>query len=157
MTNYKPYYNNCQHATDIFMAFLYIITFELCQISIWKSLIEKRIVLLEGIMISLKQKFGKRVRELRKSKSLTQESLAELMNMEPSNVSKLECGLHFPQPEKIEKLAKILDVDVQNLFEFDHFNKKQDLIKYIDDSIENFDLRTLELVYKFVYNLKLYK
>lgn len=108
-------------------------------------------------MISLKQKFGKRVRELRKSKNLTQEDLAELMNMEPSNISKLECGLHFPQPEKIEKLAKIMGVEIQNLFEFDHFNKKQDLISYIDTSLQEFDLKTLELVYKFIYNLRLYK
>lgn len=108
-------------------------------------------------MISLKNKFGKRIRELRKGKKLTQEQFAELISMEPSNISKMECGLHFPQPEKLEKLAKILDVEVQELFNFEHFNKKQDLIKYIEKAIEEFDLKTLELVYKFIHNLKLYK
>lgn len=108
-------------------------------------------------MISLKQKFGKRIRELRKSRHMTQEQLAELLSMEPSNISKMECGLHFPQPEKLEKLGKILDVGVHELFEFEHFNKKQDLIKYIENSLLDFDLKTLELVYKIIYNLKLYK
>lgn len=110
-----------------------------------------------GKMISLKQKFGKRIRELRKSKNITQEQFAELIGMEPSNISKMECGLHFPQPEKLEKLAKILGVDVQALFEFEHFNKKQDLIKFIEDSLEEFDIKKIELVYKFICNLKLYK
>lgn len=108
-------------------------------------------------MVTLKNKFGKRIRELRKSKKLTQEQFAELIGMEPSNISKMESGLHFPQPEKLEKLAKILDVNVSELFNFEHFNKEEDLINYIDNSLKDFDLKTIELVYKFVYNLKLYK
>ncbi len=108
-------------------------------------------------MITLKQKFGKRVRELRKSKGLTQEHIAELISIEPPNVSKMENGLHFPQPDKIEKIANALGVEVCELFDFEHKKKKQDLIKYIKSSVENFDVKTLELIYKFIYNLKLYK
>lgn len=108
-------------------------------------------------MQSFKQKFGKRVKELRKSKRMTQESLAELISMEPSNISKLESGMHFPAPEKIEKLAKILEVEVKELFEFEHFNKKQDLLKYINETLSEFEIKDIELVYKFVNNLKLYK
>lgn len=108
-------------------------------------------------MQSFKQKFGKRVRELRKSKQMTQETLAELISMEPSNISKLECGMHFPAPEKIERIANILDVEIKDLFDFEHFNKKQDLLKYISETLLEFDMRDIELVYKFVYNLKLYK
>lgn len=108
-------------------------------------------------MTYLKNKFGQRVKELRKGKGLTQEQLAELINIEPPNVSKMESGLHFPQPEKIEKIAKALDISIKDLFEFEHFQKKEDLIKYINNSIKDFDLKTIELVYKFIYNLKLYK
>lgn len=108
-------------------------------------------------MSTLKAKFGKRVRELRKSKGFTQEQIAELINIEPPNFSKLECGMHFPQPDKIEKIAKILGVNIQDLFDFEHFQKKDDLINYISNSLEDFDLKTLELIYKFIYNLKLYK
>lgn len=108
-------------------------------------------------MQSFKQKFGKRIRELRKSKRMTQETLAELISMEPSNISKLECGMHFPTPEKIEKLSKILDVEIQDLFEFEHFNNKTNLLKYINETLLDFDIKDIELVYKFVHNLKLYK
>lgn len=107
--------------------------------------------------MSLKIKFGKRVKELRKSKGLTQEQIAEMINIEPPNVSKMENGLHFPQPDKIEKIAIALNVGVQELFDFGHIRKKQDLIKYIETTIKSLDTKDLEFVYKFIYNLRLYK
>lgn len=108
-------------------------------------------------MTSLKYKFGKRVRELRKSKGYTQEQIAELINIEPPNMSKLENGMHFPQPDKIEKIANALDVEVQELFDFEHFKQKKDLINFINISLEDLDVSAVELVYKFIKNLKLYK
>lgn len=108
-------------------------------------------------MTSIKVKFGKRLRELRKSKGFTQEQIAEIIDIEPPNFSKIENGLHFPQPDKIEKIAKAIGVEVQELFAFEHKLEKKDLIKYITKSLESFDIKTLELVYKFVYNMKLYK
>lgn len=108
-------------------------------------------------MSSLKIKFGKRVKEIRKSKGITQEQLAELVSIEPPNISKIECGMHFPQPEKIEKIANALNVDIKDLFEFEHFKTKQELIHYIITSLNEFELKTVELVYKFVYDIKLYK
>ena len=108
-------------------------------------------------MSSLKFKFGKRLRELRRSIGMTQEQLAELVNIEPPNLSKIECGMHFPQPDKIEKIAQALKVEIKALFDFEHFQKKQELIEFIDSSLDGFELKTVELVYKFVSNLKLYK
>ena len=108
-------------------------------------------------MSTLKTQFGKRVKELRKSKGITQEQIAELINLEPPNVSKMENGMHFPQPEKIEKIAKALDVEISELFDFNHIQKKENLIKFILDTLENFDNKKIELVYKFVYNLKIFK
>ncbi len=108
-------------------------------------------------MTSLKEKFGKRLKEIRKSKSLTQEQVAEYVGIEPVNISKIECGMHFPQPDKIEKMAAVLNVEIKELFNFEHFNNRDILIKYIEESLEEFDLKDIELVYKFISNLKLYK
>ena len=63
-------------------------------------------------MDSFKKKFGKRVKELRKKEGLTQEQVAEIVNIEPPNISKMENGLHFPQPENIEKLSKALSIEI---------------------------------------------
>ena len=101
-------------------------------------------------MSSLKDKFGKRVKEIRKGKGITQEQLAESVNIEPPNISKIECGMHFPQPDKIEKIAKVL-------FEFEHYQDREELVNFITDTVNNCEPKTLELIYKFVYNIKLYK
>ena len=82
-------------------------------------------------MKSLKYKFGKRVRELRKSRGITQEQIAELINIEPPNVSKMENGMHFPQPDKIEKIAKALNVEIYDLFDFEHHNDRIELLNKI--------------------------
>ena len=108
-------------------------------------------------MSSLKEKFGKRMKEMRKAKKLTQEQLAELVGIEPQNLSKIECGMHFPQPDKIEKIAYALGVNISELFDFEHFNRKEDLISYITLSLKEFDIKSIELIYKFICNLKLYK
>lgn len=39
--------------------------------------------------------FGKRLRELRTSKMLTQETVAELIDIKPENYSRIENGLSF--------------------------------------------------------------
>lgn len=108
-------------------------------------------------MNSLKEKFGKRVKELRKAQKITQEQFAEIINIEPPNISKIENGLHFPQADKIEKIAKALNVSVFELFNFEHKQTRKNLLKSIYSTINEFEDSKLELVYKFVYNLKLYK
>lgn len=56
-------------------------------------------------MKSLKQKLGARIQEIRKSKNLTQEVLAEKIDMDKPNLSNIECGKRFMTAETLEKLA----------------------------------------------------
>lgn len=46
--------------------------------------------------------------------------MSELVSIEPTNLSKIESGIHFPQPEKLEKIAQALNVSIAELFEFEH-------------------------------------
>ncbi len=108
-------------------------------------------------MNNLKVKFGKRLKELRKSCKMTQEELAELVSIEPPNLSKIECGTHFPQPEKIEKIASSLGVSISDLFEFEHLKDKQFLIKEIISNLNDFEPQKVALVHKFVTDIKQYK
>ncbi len=108
-------------------------------------------------MTNIKQKFGKRVKELRKNKGFTQEQIAERIGIEPPNISKLEKGTHFPLPENIEKIAKALDVKVVDLFDFEHFSNKNILLKEIHTYLEHADEKEIEFLYKMIYNLSLFK
>lgn len=65
---------------------------------------------------TLKQKTGKRIKELRQSKNLQQKELALLLKCNPSNISKLETGKSFPSAEIIVSLCKIFDCKPYDLF-----------------------------------------
>ena len=101
-------------------------------------------------MTELKINLGKRIKYLRKSKNITQEQLAEIINMDITTLSKIETGRNYPQPETIEKLASALEVDIDKLFTFnDEFTSSEYLQKINQNllCIKDNDLK-LKLLYK---------
>jgi transcriptional regulator with XRE-family HTH domain len=67
----------------------------------------------------LKRNFGKRLRYLRRSRDMTQEQLAELIERSVNFISLMENGDTAPSFQTIERLAKALNVDEVDLFRFD--------------------------------------
>lgn len=59
--------------------------------------------------------FGRRVRELRKSRGWTLAQLAEKLGIHGSIVGNYERGLHYPPIPTLVKLARVLDVSVDRL------------------------------------------
>ena len=82
-------------------------------------------------MANFQQKFGLRLRELRKRKGLTQEHLAELLNIGVRSVGKIETGNSFPSTETMEKIINVFEISPVELFDFEHFQSK--------DSFERFN------------------
>ncbi len=75
--------------------------------------------------MNLKQIFGKNVKYYRFEKKLTQEKFAERVDLNASYVSELENGKYGPTFEKVEDIAKVLNVEPYVLFqENDNTNKK---------------------------------
>ena len=64
----------------------------------------------------LKKELGKRIQQIRKHKKLTQDMLAELIGIDPKNVSRIENGNNYPSPETLVSIAKALDVEIYELF-----------------------------------------
>lgn len=77
----------------------------------------------------VKKQFGKRIKELRKNKKMTQEKLSELIFMDPQHYCKMENGNHFPSLKNIIKLAEILEVNLQDLFSFENTEENKLLQK----------------------------
>lgn len=67
-------------------------------------------------MSTVKEKFGKRVRELRKKQKITQEKLAELVEIDYSYLNLIESGKKNPSLKIIAKLARRLNVEIKELF-----------------------------------------
>lgn len=69
-------------------------------------------------MATLTQKFGQRIKELRKKQGLTQEKLAELASIDFSYLNMIESGKKNPSLKRIAKLARILKVTLPDFFTF---------------------------------------
>jgi len=66
----------------------------------------------------LQQQFGKRLRQLRRQRDITQEKLAQEADISVEFLSNLERGINAPSFETLERLATALEVSVQDLFNF---------------------------------------
>lgn len=96
--------------------------------------------------------FGQRLRELRTAKKLTQETVAELIDIKPENYSRIENGVSFPKPENIVKLSKVLDVEIAELFQFSHLNDYEKILDAIIEKLKS-DKETTVITYKFLKSL----
>ena len=80
-------------------------------------------------MSDLKAQLGARIKELKKSKNITQEGLVELIVSDTNNHSRIENGKKFLSAEKLSKIASALNVEVKELFDFGHILSDDELKK----------------------------
>ncbi|RQW84529.1 MAG: XRE family transcriptional regulator [Geobacter sp.] len=89
-------------------------------------------------MENTKALLGARIREIRKARGLTQEQLAEMIDVEQKHVSRIESGKNYPSIDLLEKMAAALKVPLMGFFDFMHM---QD----VDESAVNLEKMLLEL------------
>jgi transcriptional regulator with XRE-family HTH domain len=65
---------------------------------------------------SVNKKVGKRIKRARKDLKLTQEELAEKVNMHYTTISRIETGDSNPPVQTINKIAKALKISLSELF-----------------------------------------
>jgi transcriptional regulator with XRE-family HTH domain len=63
-------------------------------------------------MTSTKHLLGSRIKELRKICGLSQEQLADIVDIDPKYVSFIECGRNAPSLETMENIARALGVKI---------------------------------------------
>ncbi len=103
--------------------------------------------------MDIKQLLGKRIQELRKSKGLTQECMAELMGIEVVSMSNIERGKYYPAAENLTKIINILDVQPDELFKFNHLKPHNEILSEMYKNLENNE-NLARLVYKFYMLVK---
>ncbi len=84
-----------------------------------------------------KKLLGKRIKELRKKKGLTQEKLAELVELEPASICNIENGYNYPSFQNLEKIISVLNISFIDVFKFAHHNDRRDLVAEINSMLEN--------------------
>ncbi len=65
-----------------------------------------------------KELLGLKIKEVRKQRKVTQEKLAEILNLDVGYISKLEVGRNFPTIGTLERIAEALGVELYELFQF---------------------------------------
>ena len=101
----------------------------------------------------IKHLLGKRIKEIRKSKRLTQEQLAEYIGIETSSVSNIENGRYFPTAENLDKIMQILQISPCELFAAEYNESNDNLIAELTDAMKNSEKLT-KLMYKFYMVIK---
>ena len=70
-------------------------------------------------MTNFKAGVGYNIKLIRKSRNITQEDLAAIIGIHARQLSKIETGEHFPSCKTFEKICIALDVNPQELFNFE--------------------------------------
>ena len=101
-------------------------------------------------MDDIKKLLGKKIKELRLKKGLSQEQMAELIDLDRRSVSNIECGNTFPSSSLL-KIAQILDIDIKNLFDFNAENKTKDvLLKEISHKLNKLTTEQLKIIHRLI-------
>lgn len=113
---------------------------------------KNRYSLSRGNDLNIKKEFGEKIKRMRKKRNLTQEQLAELIDISPRNLSGIEVGANFVKAETLEKILVALNITMEELFSNveikDNKELLADIIKDVK-TIEN-DNSKLKRIYKMV-------
>lgn len=82
-------------------------------------------------MSTKKQLLGSRIRHVRKINGMSQERFAELIGIDPNSVSRIECGVHYPSLDTLEKIAAVLKMEMRDLFVFNNKETSEEMRAYL--------------------------
>lgn len=101
-------------------------------------------------MSTIRILFGKKLKEWRKLKHITQIELAKLVNVDDKHISCIENGKSFPSPKLITKLATALGIEPKDLFEFYYLQSPKDLREDIILMLDKLKHDELMLAHKYI-------
>jgi len=93
---------------------------------------------------------GLRIKELRKSRKMSQEKLAELTKINYRTVLRIENGHTIPTLETLMKISQNLNCTITDLLECEHLKTKQELIEIINSKLEKLSIDDIRKFYKSV-------
>lgn len=86
--------------------------------------------------MGIKKELGKKIKRMRLNRGLTQEQLAEAVDVSQRTLSGIEIGENFVTAETLDKIIEALDTTTEELFATSHLKRENDLIKEITHNIQ---------------------
>lgn len=99
-------------------------------------------------MKSTKQLLGARIKELRKKAKISQEELAEKIGINYKNLSRIEAGRGYPTLETLETIAKVLNLEIRDFFEFQHLDSADSVAEAINTIVKTASEKDMHLFLK---------
>ncbi|MDP2807415.1 MAG: helix-turn-helix transcriptional regulator [bacterium] len=103
-----------------------------------------------------KKTLGKRIRELRKARGLTQEQLAERTDLDYTSIGSLERGIFNPSLNTAGKIAAALGISIQQLITIPAgkpSTEKEKILHHIAERLDKLDPKSLKLVNEFISSI----
>lgn len=100
--------------------------------------------------MNIKKDFGRRIKELRNKKGITQYQLAEMVGIDPKHMSHIETGRSFPKADLIEKFANALEIEYPELFNTQHLEDREIIFKKLINYLKNVSDSELQVIYKLI-------
>ncbi|MBQ8460600.1 helix-turn-helix transcriptional regulator [bacterium] len=95
--------------------------------------------------MSIKNLLGKKVKRLRKLRGFTQEKFADMIDITPRNLNRIESGENFVTSETLDKILKTLNVSADILFSYDHLRTEEEILPDIYSYIDKIKLDSSRL------------
>lgn len=103
--------------------------------------------------------FSEKLITLRKGRDLTQEQLAEQLNVSRQSISKWESGQVIPEVEKIVELSKVFNVTLDYLLkpsEIDELSVKTDMLEQQQKQLLNREQTRIKIKKNILYSVAVY-
>jgi len=86
--------------------------------------------------MGIKEELGKKIKRMRLNRGLTQEQLAEAVDVSQRTLSGIEIGENFVTAETLDKIITALNTTSEELFATNHLKEKKELLKEITFNTE---------------------
>lgn len=106
-------------------------------------------------MMGIKKELGKKIKRMRQNRGMTQEQLAEAVEVSQRTLSGIEIGENFVTADTLDKIINALDTTPEELFAVDHLKTPAEILKEISYDIKKLqdEPEKLEILYKFTKSL----
>ena len=88
------------------------------------------------IDMGIKQELGKKIKRMRLNRGLTQEQLAEAIDVSQRTLSGIEIGENFVTSETLDKILCALNTTTEELFATNHLKEKDKIIQEIEKGLK---------------------
>ena len=105
--------------------------------------------------MDLKKLLGKKVKQYRILRGLSQEKFSEMLNISQRTLSGIECGNNFLTAQTLEKIMEVLKISPDDLFHVEYLKEPKELINELTLTIKTLenDEEKLRLVYKIIQSI----